>query len=101
MDITANKELQNKLEKVTDLWLECSFSDEFDAVTDVMRVEYCGVRPVAYYIQPYLNENDIIVDMNNNDKPVTDWFELGTIEEWIIDTFGLDENPDFPEYSED
>ena len=38
MDITSNKELQNKLEKVTNLWLECSFSDEYDAVTDVMRV---------------------------------------------------------------
>lgn len=92
MDITTNKELQNKLEKVTNLWLECSFSDEYDAVTDVMRVEYCEARPVAYYIQPYLNENDIIVDMNNDDKPVTDWFELGTIEEYIVDTFGLDED---------
>ena len=30
--------------------------------------------------------------MNNDDKPVTDWFELGTIEEYIVDTFGLDED---------
>lgn len=85
-----NKELMNKNDKVADLWEETNMELDFDAGQDVMRVEYCDKYPVQYYIQPYL-DNGIFRDVNNNDKPILDFVELGTIEEYIIAMHGLDE----------
>lgn len=97
MDI---KELQNKMEKVVSLWEENNMEYEYDAYSDAMCVEYCDKYPVQYYIQPIL-DNGIFRDINNDNKPILDFYELGTIEEYIVNTFGLDENSNYPEYSED
>lgn len=85
-----NKELTNKIEKVVSLWEETDMSYEYDAYSDVMCVEYCGKRPVQYYIQPIL-DNGILRDLNNDNKPILDFKELGTIEEYIVAMYGLDE----------
>lgn len=91
------KELLRKLDKVVDLWIECSYSDEFDAQNDEMIVDYCITYPVHYAIKPYM-DNGVIRDLNKDGKPILDFDELGTIEEYIVATYGLDENDDFDDY---
>lgn len=85
-----NKELMNKNDKVVSLWVETNMKLDFDPYQDVVCVEYCDKYPVQYYIQPYL-DNGIFRDVNNDDKPILDFIELGAIEEYIVAMHGLDE----------